>query len=415
MPAFAAVEAKAREIIEGDTGSGKRDPPASPAGVATRAVPSAATPKLRQNADSESPPSERASKRKPTPPPFDPIVAHEATHGGDLGAGSSDPATVAKRARIKRKNTEQSKSVEPISAQRQRTGDHLARSSDQTKISPPKSTPTPPRLQAPATPPEPKSSPALEAEDSGPSWHEEIFDDSWTSLEPRSAGFHAREEVRFLMKYCGVPRNGKILDVGCGVGRHAMEMASAGYHVVAIDRSRSYLTKAVEEANRTDLKIKFVEGDMRAFSLPPSFDAVTSLHTSFGYFSDRDNVKALRCMASSLAPGGQLILDVVNRDWVASIGARRLWWEHRGFLVMEDVIFRDDTGRLEVERTVVGENAPRWDQKFQVRLYTVAEYVEMFRTLGLDLIDVTGNLAHPGVYLGSSNHRMILRARKPTE
>jgi SAM-dependent methyltransferase len=419
MPGLAALESKARQILDAETDGKKKgeekgeEKPASADSDQTSRSADTAAGASPAESGAEVPLNERR-KRKPTPPPFDPVTAE---------SGNSSKVPKKKIAeRIQQKREEEGSET---SAKHKASSSSTAGAKKSSAPKRPKEAEKSAKRTQSKSRSEPKPPPSGESEtlptgadevsEEESAWHNEIFDESWISLEPRSASFHAREDIRFLVKHCEVPRQGKILDLGCGTGRHAMEMASAGYEVVGLDRSRLYLEKAVEEANRSDLKIRFVEGDMRSFSFPPAFDAITSFHTSFGYFSDRQNKKSLRCMASCLAPEGQLIIDVVNRDWVASIGARRLWWEHRGYLVMEDVLFHDDTGRLEVERTVVGENAPRWDQKFSIRLYTVAEYAALFREVGLELVDITGNLAHPGVYLGATNHRMILRAKAPAD
>lgn len=427
MPAIEAIESSARALLDAEIAQETPSKPPTPpvqvqkrAGDADReqqrkpartdehdALPSA------PDAGAEALPP--ATLRKPTPPPFDPLSAKAVGEGverADKGASKRTGGRPKRSAKPSSGSAVVPSVVAPAAINEPPADPDAALGTTPGRKPPTANLPSsalPPSDSAATMTPH-----AETAVDSGetPQWHEEIFDDSWMTLEPASAGFHARQDVRFLLKHCGVPRAGRILDVACGIGRHAMEMAAAGYQVVGIDRSRPYLKRAVDDANRSNLKIRFVEGDVRSFSFPPAFDAVTCFHTSFGYFSDRENLKALRCMAASLNESGQLILDVINRDWVASIGARRLWWEHRGFLVMEDVIFREREGLLEVERTVIGDTIERWDQRFEVRLYTASEYAKMFREVGLELVDITGNLAHPGVYLGAGNHRMILRARK---
>src|SRR5262249_56271967 len=86
-----------------------------------------------------------------------------------------------------------------------------------------------------------------------------------------------------------LPRGSTVLDIGCGLGLHAVELAVRGYLVVGIDVSLPMLSRAADEAQERGLHINFLHGDMREMSFDGEFDAVICLGTTFGYFDDDTN------------------------------------------------------------------------------------------------------------------------------
>ncbi|WP_441248086.1 DUF4178 domain-containing protein [Kitasatospora sp. McL0602] len=117
-----------------------------------------------------------------------------------------------------------------------------------------------------------------------------------------------------LVPVGGHPR---LLDLACGTGRHAVPLAAAGYRVTGADLSADYLRQAGARAAAAGRAVDLVRTDMRDLSVFPdgSFDAVTNLHTSFGFFHDAaDDQRVLDEVRRVLAPGGRLLIDVINRD-----------------------------------------------------------------------------------------------------
>ena len=87
---------------------------------------------------------------------------------------------------------------------------------------------------------------------------------------------------------------GRVLDLGCGPGRHAVPLALRGFHVTAVDTSPFLLGKAQEHASRSNVDVDFVHADMRAFRRPDAFDLAVSMYSSFGYFADRADDRLAR-------------------------------------------------------------------------------------------------------------------------
>jgi SAM-dependent methyltransferase len=144
-----------------------------------------------------------------------------------------------------------------------------------------------------------------------------------------------------------MPKDSKILDLSCGIGRHSIPLAKKGYKVVGYDISSLYLQKAREwakieglinnndregdESKRNDDTIKFYQGDLRnaakilSSNGQTDFDAIISMETSFGYFGEEYDYQLFKDLASissySYSANSSLsspifVVDTINRDYL---------------------------------------------------------------------------------------------------
>ena len=119
-------------------------------------------------------------------------------------------------------------------------------------------------------------------------------------------------QTSFLIGKLGLKRESKILDLACGQGRISLELARRGYFVLGCDYSEQFVATARSTAQREGLEARFICQDMRSLTYEYEFDVVISIFTSFGFFDDADNVKALRGISRALKPNGKLLIDINN-------------------------------------------------------------------------------------------------------
>ncbi|HIL66534.1 MAG TPA: class I SAM-dependent methyltransferase, partial [Flavobacteriales bacterium] len=113
-----------------------------------------------------------------------------------------------------------------------------------------------------------------------------------------------------LVQHLQITKGSKLIDIACGKGRHATYFNSLGLDVVGVDLSPNSIASATKNANAT---LQFSVHDMREVYQENSFDVVTNLFTSFGYFEENtDEQKAINAMASNLKSEGVLIIDFMN-------------------------------------------------------------------------------------------------------
>ncbi len=113
-----------------------------------------------------------------------------------------------------------------------------------------------------------------------------------------------------LLPYLNIPKNSKILDIGCGKGRHAQIINQMGFDVTGFDLSE----KSIEEAKKLENDhLAFYVHDMRNIFFTNYFNYAFNLFTSFGYFeNERGNIKTLKSTHAGLKKDGILVIDFLN-------------------------------------------------------------------------------------------------------
>lgn len=108
----------------------------------------------------------------------------------------------------------------------------------------------------------------------------------------------------------GSPPAGRVLDLGCGTGGHALLLAERGYDVVGVDLSGEMLDRARRKAAERSLTVKLVEGDVRDVDAGGRFDTALLMFAVLSYQLENDDVLAtLRNIRRQVEPGGLLLLD----------------------------------------------------------------------------------------------------------
>ncbi|MCM1313137.1 MAG: bifunctional N-acetyltransferase/class I SAM-dependent methyltransferase [Bacteroides sp.] len=133
-------------------------------------------------------------------------------------------------------------------------------------------------------------------------------------VQPWTKG--TKNEVDFISGLVGLKRDMSVLDLGCGQGRHALELASRGVdNVVGFDFSDIHIEKARESALARGLKASFICGDVRTLRLGNKYDLILCLYDVIGSFRDEaDNKKILRVIKHHLRHGGRAIVSVMNME-----------------------------------------------------------------------------------------------------
>lgn len=115
-----------------------------------------------------------------------------------------------------------------------------------------------------------------------------------------------------IVKYLEI-KNGNILDLACGKGRHAYHLAQKGFDVIGVDLS----PESIKYANTMYQlpNIEFYIQDMRLPFRINYFDYIFNLFTSFGYFDDiKENEKVFESIHSGLKKDGLVLIDFMNTE-----------------------------------------------------------------------------------------------------
>jgi SAM-dependent methyltransferase len=167
---------------------------------------------------------------------------------------------------------------------------------------------------------------------SQPHWWTEYFDEDFIHLyRPFLPAERTGREVAGIIAALDLEPDSRVLDIACGWGRHAVELAREGCQVSGLDRSETLLRQAQRNAVQARVQVQWVRGDVRDLPWTGDFDAAICVFSSLGYFlSDQEDLRALQAARAALRPGGCLLLETMHRDGIVREFAERDWWEGEG-------------------------------------------------------------------------------------
>lgn len=246
----------------------------------------------------------------------------------------------------------------------------------------------------------------------GRPWWEDLFNDDFIRTMAKITDEQIAREVDFIEDSLGVVKGGALLDLACGTGRHAIELSRRGYQVVGMDLSLAMLARAGDEAQDRGQKLNFVQGDMREMTFDETFDGVYCWSTSFGFFEEEKNAQVVARVHRALRTGGQFLLDVANRDFVAQQSPSLVWFEGDGCVCMDEMQIDFITSRMKVKRTMMLDDGRTREIDYSIRAYSLHELGKMLHDLGFRVAEVSGAIATPGVFFGTTSQRTFILSEK---
>jgi SAM-dependent methyltransferase len=153
------------------------------------------------------------------------------------------------------------------------------------------------------------------------------------------------QETRFLLGLLDLPPAARILDVGCGPGRHAVALAAHGLKVTGIDVSARFLEIAAARCRAAGVGAAFFECDARAMPFDDEFDAVVALcEGAFGVMG-QDDALVLKRMAEAARPGGRVVLTAFSALFEARHPRPDAVFDADTGIVYERTTIKDEVGR----------------------------------------------------------------------
>jgi cyclopropane fatty-acyl-phospholipid synthase-like methyltransferase len=219
------------------------------------------------------------------------------------------------------------------------------------------------------------------------SWFAHWFDSPYYhTLYKNRDEKEAQAFIDNLVQHLQITKGSKLIDIACGKGRHATYFNSLGLDVVGVDLSPNSIASATKNVNAT---LQFSVHDMREVYQENSFDVVTNLFTSFGYFEENaDEQKAINAMASNLKSEGVLIIDFMN---VKKVIANLVASEQKTIDgITFDIIRKIEAGYI-IKDIQITDGAIKQHFQEKVKAITLANYSEFITNVELKIIDIFGN------------------------
>jgi SAM-dependent methyltransferase len=239
---------------------------------------------------------------------------------------------------------------------------------------------------------------------------ESFWSEMYSFMFPGERFRLAEEQIEKALTLVGY-KEGPVLDLCCGPGRHSLALAKRGIQVTAVDRSEFLLRKAKEEAAKSNLEIEFVSDDMRHFVRCDSFSLILNMFTSFGYFDDKeDDLKVLQNAYQSLKPEGAILIDIFGKEPLARKYQSTISTDcGDGLLLIPRNEICEDWTRCQNEWILVKDGTAK-TFNFQTRLYSGQEMKDILHKAEFEEVNVFGDL--DGNKYGIDAERLIAVGRK---
>jgi ubiquinone/menaquinone biosynthesis C-methylase UbiE len=225
------------------------------------------------------------------------------------------------------------------------------------------------------------------------------------------------EQARFIRRALGLRKGRRVLDVPCGAGRTSLALAKLGIEVTGLDLRSKFTNRAKRRFRKEGLAGTFLVGDMRELDFDGEFHAVVNWYGSFGYFPDAENLDVVRRFARAVRPGGRVLIQQSNREYVLrhfrnttrttlrearrrgpGTLAKRERWNPK----LERV---EGTWTLELDGKKVS-------HPMTMRFYTCGQFKELFRRAGLVFEKAYGG-PPVGAGYARSSRVIVVVGRKP--
>jgi len=237
-------------------------------------------------------------------------------------------------------------------------------------------------------------------------WYEKLFENYSKQYEKESFTQGTKGECDFIESEVNSDKSKRILDIGCGIGRHSIELTKRGYTMTGVDLSESMLKAAISKAKEANLEIDFQKQDARKLTFQNEYDVVIMLCE--GGFSlmetDEMNFEILQSATKALKSEGKFIFTTLNglfplfhsvKDFInASVKDGNSVQKTSNFDLMtfrehNTMAFEDDSGK-------------KYDLDCNERYYVPSEITWLLKTLNFSKINIFGS--HLGSY--SRDHKL---------
>ena len=241
-------------------------------------------------------------------------------------------------------------------------------------------------------------------------WIDTFFDEFYTRTYTHLKREWTEKQVDFIIETLEIQKEHAIMDVPCGFGRHCLEFARRGYYITGLEYHPIQIERAKNLMEEEGIDFHIVQGDMRNIPWENKFDRLYNFFTSFGYFDDEGNEETVRQFHKALKPGGMMLLETMNRDWIVkNMDPGRITHNDDGSIYLEESHLNPLTSRLKGVHTLITPNAKIEKRELELRAYSAHELIELFERNRFEIVKVCDQA---GKEFTIHANRIVLLARK---
>lgn len=223
-------------------------------------------------------------------------------------------------------------------------------------------------------------------------WYEELFENYGRKYDDEVYTQGTVGECDFIEKELNYDKNLKILDVGCGTGRHAIELSRRGYSVTGIDLSESQLARARVKAANLGVTVRFLRCDARNLPFVGEFDvAIMLCEGGFPLMeTDEMNFEILKSVTRALKAKAKFIFTTLNGLFPLHHSLTEFYQSAGNVNVPYQVHFDLMTFRAWGTMTVEDDDGNIKQIEYNERYYIPSEITWFLKVLGYGKIDIYG-------------------------
>ncbi|MFJ7661642.1 class I SAM-dependent methyltransferase [Lysinibacillus sp. NPDC097162] len=241
-------------------------------------------------------------------------------------------------------------------------------------------------------------------------WYEDYFnEDYWNLVYYSCSSIEITEnELSFIKSILEESNASTVLDLFCGIGRHANRLSEEGYIVTGLDIDPNSI-KIAESSSESH--VDYIVSDARDFTTNNKYDCCLLMQTSFGYFSDLENQKLITKIYSLLNENGILIIDIPNRDNMLKN------FRYRDWVTIEDTTyvishqFDYINSRRNTSMKVIDKQGQR-EQTHSIRMYSISEMIAILENSNFVVQKLFGDFTLSNVRFNNDYKRLQLVAQK---
>ncbi len=239
-------------------------------------------------------------------------------------------------------------------------------------------------------------------------WYETFFSgincEMWRKALPED---WSEKEASFLMDVMNLKGGANILDIPCGTGRLALQLAKKGFNVTGIDISEEFITGLTQKVEEEKLPIKVIQGNILSLELTGSFDGAYCVGNSFGYF-DYEGMKVfVKKVAACLKPGNRFIINsgMVAESILTKIPLEKTYTlEGLTMQVNNEYVVNDSYMISHLKYT---KNNHIEEHSFKHYVYTIGEIKRLLGLFGLKVLALYNAIDKTVYQLGDSQVYLV--------
>ncbi len=212
------------------------------------------------------------------------------------------------------------------------------------------------------------------------------YKEIWKQIFPEKTTL---AEVNYIIEEAGLSEGSQVLDIMCGYGRHALELAKRGFSVTAVDNLQDYIEEINNTAAKQNLVVETICIDVLNLQIIKQYDTVICMGNSIQFFNEDQTLHLLTTISAHMKPGGKFFINTWS---LAEIVLKQ--FKEKGWSRFNDMLFLFESkfllrpARVETTSIMITDNGEREEKQGVDYVFSIAEIENMLSKTGFRLKEI---------------------------